>query len=247
MSKGLKNLSSKEYPGRVIIIGQDNSGENTVVIYVITGRSPSSQARKLDYDRNTIWVKPLDEEILKKGNIDLLIYPAIFILSQGIAVSNGKQTKDIKTCLEQSQNTAEILALALQKWSFEPDAPTYTPRISGCVLSQKRSAFSLIKRALDGSSEKTIFEFSLKAGQGKMIATYTGENKDPLPSFFGEPVSVEIEKKTAADMAEEVYKALKPTKKEKDFRVGVACVFFKNLESGQYNVSIINRYERGKD
>ena len=159
MSKGLKNLSSKEYPGRVIIIGQDNSGENTVVIYVITGRSPSSQARKLDYDRNTIWVKPTDKKILKKGNIDLLIYPAIFILSQGIAVSNGKQTKDIKTCLEQSQNTAEILALALQKWSFEPDAPTYTPRISGCVLSQKRAAFSQIKRAFDGSSEKTIFEF----------------------------------------------------------------------------------------
>lgn len=243
MAKGLESLSAKEYPGRVIIIGRDKSGKNEVVIYAITGRSASSQARKLELEDDAIWAKPTDDETLKKANIDLLVYPAI-LFSRGIAVSNGKQTMDIKACLGQSQNPEEVLTLALHKWNYEPDAPVFTSRISGCVLAQKKAALSIIKRAPDGSSMRSIFEIPLTAGKGKMITTYRGENKDPLPAFQGEPIDIEIKEERADDMAEAVYDALGPEAGKSDFRISVACVFSSNLSLDEYEIYIINKYER---
>jgi len=243
MTKGLKSLSAREYPGRVIILGKDKSGEKEVVIYAITGRSPSSQARKLELEDDGIWAKPTDEEVLKKGNRDLLVYPAI-LFSQGIVVSNGKQTTDIKACLGEGRNPAEVLALALSNWDYEPDSPIFTPRISGCVLPQKKAALSIIKRGPDGSSMRNTYEIPLTAGKGKMIATYAGENKDPLPSFCEEPVNIEIEEEMADDMAEAVYNALEPEAGREDFRVSVACVFSSDLSSDKHEIYIINKHER---
>jgi IMP cyclohydrolase len=243
MAQGLESLSAKEYPGRIIIIGRDITGKNEIVIYAITGRSPSSQARKMELKNEAIWAKPTDEETLKKGNIDLLVYPAI-LLGNGIAVSNGKQTKDIKTCLGQSKNPAEVLELALHEWDYEPDAPIFTPRISGCILPQKKAALSIIKRAPDGSSIRNIFEIPLKPGRGKMISTYEGEDKDPLPAFTGDPIDVEIKEKKADDMAAAVYDALEPAHGKKDYRVSVVSVFYGNLNLNEYEIYIINKHER---
>lgn len=243
MTEGYEILSAKEYLGRLIIIGEDRSGDNQVVIYVITGRSPSSQARRLEMKLGGIWVNPIEEEVLKEGNIDLLVYPPI-LLSRGIAVSNGKQTVDIKACFEQSQNPKEILNSSLCHWDYEPDAPTFTPRISGCILPGKKAALSLIKRAPDGSSIKSYYDIPLMPGKGKMIATYEGSNIDPLPSFSGEPIDVEIKEKSPEETAKAIYNALEPLESKKDFRVAVACVFSKNPGSDQYDISIINRHEK---
>ena len=242
MTKCLESLSAKEYPGRIIIIGRDITSKNEVVIYAITGRSLSSQARKMELKDDAIWAKPTDDETLKKENIDLLVYPAI-LFSNGIAVSNGKQTSDIKTCLGQSQNPAEVLKLALHEWDYEPDAPIFTPRISGCVLPQKKAALSIIKRAPNGSSIRNIFEIPLKAGKGKMISTYGGEDKDPLPAFTGEPIDVDIKEKKADDMAAVVYDALEPAPGKKDYRVSVVSVFSSNLNLNEYEIYIINKHE----
>ena len=242
MTQVLENLSSREYPGRVIIIGQDNSGDSEVVIYAITGRSPSSQARKLELEEDAIWANPTDEEALIKGNIDLLVYPAIlFVPARGIAVSNGQQTSDIGSHLIKSQNPVEILESALSFWDFEPDEPIFTPRISGCVLSGKGAAISIIRRSPDGSSSRNFYEVPMVPGQGMMIATYRGENRDPVPSFIGEPVEVEIHKKRADDMAEAVYNALEPEPGKKDLRVSVACVYSSKVSAGQNEIYIINR------
>ena len=242
MTQVLENLSSREYPGRVIIIGQDKSGDNDVIIYAITGRSPSSQARKLELEEDAIWVSPTDEDALKKGNIDLLVYPAIlFVPARGIAVSNGKQTSDIGSHLLKGQNPLEILESALSQWDFEPDEPIFTPRISGCVLSGKGAALSIIRRHSDGSPSRNIYEVPLVSGRGMMVATYRGENRDPVPPFIGEPVEVEIHKKRADDMAEAVYDALEPESGKRDFRVSVACVYSSKVSAGQNEIYIINR------
>lgn len=243
MNKGLKSLSKREYPGRVIILGKDKSGEKDVVIYAITGRSPSSQARKLELENDGIWAKPTDEEVLKKGNRDLLIYPAMFFY-RGIVVSNGKQTIDIKASLGEGRDPAEILELALHNWDYEPDSPIFTPRISGCILPQKTPALSIIRRGPDGSSIKNIYEIPLEAGKGKMITTYAGENRDPLSTFSEEPVDIEIEEEKADAMAEAVYNALEPEQGKKDFRVALACVFSSDVNSGEFEIYIINKYER---
>lgn len=242
MTQFLENLSSREYPGRIIIIGQDKSKRNMVVIYAITGRSPSSQARKLEMEEDAIWTSPADEEVLKKGNRDLLVYPAIlFVPARGIAVSNGRQTSDIGSNLLKGKNPLEILESALSPWDFEPDKPIFTPRISGCVLSGKGAALSIIRRNSDGSSSRDFYEVPLVPGRGMMIATYSGENRDPVPSFIGEPVEVEIHKRRADDMAEAVYDALEPEPGKKDLRVSVACVYSNKVSAGQNEIYIINR------
>lgn len=242
MGKGLENLAAMEYPGRVVIIGKDKTGENFIVVYAITGRSSSSQARKLVADKGAVWTKPTEENAFKNGHRNLLVYPAIYV-SQGIAVSNGKQTDDIKEHLTQSKYASEVLLSSLKDWDYEPDAPNFTPRISGCILPSNDASLSIIKRALDGSSLRYIFEIPLIEGKGKMMSTYQGENKEPLPAFCGEPLDVEFEGQRAKEVAEEIYQALAPKFQGEDYRVAVACVFSKNLMKDELDVYIINRHE----
>jgi IMP cyclohydrolase len=239
-----KSILKTEYPGRLIIIGQEEAAQNILVAYAITGRSDSSQARKMEQENDTIWVKPTDLDLLKKGNVDLLIYPSIFSVPEGIAISNGKQTVDVMACLGQGESAAEILAFALKNWDYEPDDPNFTPRISGCVLPNKSAALSLIRRAPDGSSLRNIFEFSVVPGQGKMIMTYTGENEDPLPPFKGEPLDVEIRNSTPQELANWIYESLAPQEEGRDFRVSVACVFGIGMSSDKFDSHIINRVDR---
>jgi IMP cyclohydrolase len=236
-------LKNKEYPGRLIILGRDLSNKNVVIVYAITGRSASSQARRIDITEEGAWVKPTDEKILNEGNRDLLIYPAI-LYGYGIAVSNGRQTSDIKDKLSRELDPVDILSSALRHWEYEPDAPAYTPRISGCALPDGRAALSIIKRNEWGSSSRAYFKVPMLPGKGKMISTYSGENRDPLPSFEGEPEDVPLIKDTAEETAEAVDLALRAQKPEHDFRVAVVCVFLKEHTAVEFDISVINRSER---
>lgn len=241
---GLEALANMEYPGRFIIIGRDQSGDHNVVVYGITGRSPSSQARKLEFDRKeeAVLVKPTDEETLKKGNPDLLIYPALIYEDDNVFVSNGKQTSSMAEC-----HGAQILSLAAlyfglcKSWTYEPDAPNHTPRISGCCTKDS-AALNIIKRAEDGSGIYHLFEIPLIAGKGKLIATYTGENVNPLPSFRGEPLDVEIAGESPEKVARDVYDALTPKDLAKDYRVAVVASF-QNIGTLNINGTIVNRHE----
>lgn len=223
MAHQLAQVKNMVYPGRVIIIGKSTRGDD-VVMYAITGRSPSSQARRLEIDGagGKIFVRPTDEETLKTGNPDLLVYPAI-LWGDGIAVSNGKQTDDVFRQIPPAVHPVEVLCRSLTAWDYEPDAPNFTPRISGCIT--RGAALSVIKRAEDGSSMRHYFEIPLIPGTGKMIATYTGANENPLPSFAGEPRDVAIAWDTAEEAVQALYEALGPEPGCPDFRVAAASVF----------------------
>ncbi len=122
-------VKSMVYPGRIIIIGTAPAGQR-VVLYSITGRSPSSQARRLEIDKQagSIFVKPTDEQTLKTGNPDLLVYPAmIWDSHNGVAVSNGKQTRDVANMLAADSNPLDVLVGSLSSWEYEPDDPNFTP------------------------------------------------------------------------------------------------------------------------
>ena len=242
MSKELKVLASMRYPGRLIMIGMDPDAHE-LVVYAVTGRSPSSQARKIAHENSGLWIKPTDEEVLRQGQVDLLIYPAV-IFHNGIIVSNGKQTIAVKEGFSNAYGAAGLLAHTLREWEYEPDQPTYTPRVSGCVLSGGRAALSIIKRGSRGLAERSFYEVPLEAGRGKMVATYQGENRNPLPAFSGEPRDVVIEGKSTEEVVEAVYEALKPPAGEADFRVAVAAVKAVNLDANQYEIAVINRWER---
>ncbi|MFQ6069982.1 MAG: IMP cyclohydrolase [Candidatus Aminicenantales bacterium] len=243
MTQGLKNLENMIYPGRIIIIGKDLTGKKTIVIYALTGRSPSSQARRLVVKGTTVRVEQAGKHFLKREKRDLLIYPALHI-HRGIAVSNGKQTDDIKASLPLHESASEVLRSALQDWDYEPDAPNYTPRISGCVLPSGSASLGIIKRKKDGSSLREIFEILLKKGKGSLITTYLGNEEEPLQPFKGAPLQVELKGKSPQEMTAEVYRALSPRPQKKDYRVGVACLFCGDFLKNEFDLHIINRADK---
>jgi len=243
MDDSATTLASLEYPGRLIVIGAPPRGGHAVIIYAITGRSPSSQARKLVRRDGGIWVQPADETTLKQGNVDLLVYPAVLFGRDGLAVSNGRQTADVRDRLASGLGPAAVLAAALATWDFEPDAPIYTPRISGC-LAGGGAGLSVVRRGPSGQSLRSYFEVGLRAGEGRLVSTYEGPNADPLPVFSGEPRFVAITGATAAETAEETYRDLGPGPSGKDLRVAVACLSVRPGHPEEADVHIINRHER---
>jgi hypothetical protein len=58
-----------------------------------------------------------------------------------------------------------------------------------------------------------------------MVSTRTGVNTNPLPSFAGEPVELELPFATAREAAESLYDALAPAAGADDFRVAAAAAF----------------------
>ena len=273
--KGLENLANMEYPGRFIVIGWDPNGLNEIIVYGVTGRSPSSQAREIvenkGIDGLALKTNPTDPEALKKGKKELLIYNCIRTVGpQGeyaFIVSNGAQTDLIHRFYEgislgHVPNPMETLARAFANpceegeidiAEYEPDEPNYTPRISG-IITPEGAALHIVKSAENMSPEKQIFGFPLIPGKGKLIATYTGENKDPLPSFQGLPFDVELPldvddelPDSLVELAESFYQALNP-----DFRVSVTAICY-DREADEpigldkaYSYHIINRHERGE-
>ncbi len=237
MKKNLVNVEDMVYPGRIIIIGKSPANDD-VVMYAITGRSPSSQARMLLVDEveKKIFVKPTDEQTLKTGNPDLLVYPAV-ICGSGIAVSNGKQTEDVFNCLVADKDPLQVQIDSLENWEYEPDDPNFTPRISGCITSG--AALSILKRAEDGSVIRNYFKIPMIAGKGKLISTYAGVNQNPLPSFAGEPQDVKIPWTSAEEAATAFYDSLGPAAGEPDFRVTAAVVY--SDPSGKLTMKVKNR------
>jgi IMP cyclohydrolase len=236
-------LVSLEYPGRLIALGTTGDGKRSLIVYAITGRSPSSQARKLVARDEGVWIQPTDEAALSQGRVDLLVYPALLFDKDGLAVSNGKQTADIKARLAEFDHPVSILSEALASWEYEPDAPAFTPRISGCVKGG-RGALSVIRRGPDGASVKSFFEIPAVPGRSYLVSTYEGPNRDPLPSFRGEPREWVLESVSCREAAETVYGALGASAADRDFRVAVVSVFAAIDDPSSREIEIINRHER---
>jgi IMP cyclohydrolase len=243
MDRLTTSLAPLEYPGRLIIIGAPGEAGKAVIVYAITGRSPSSQARKLVHRDGGIWVQPTDEKTLKTGNVDLLVYPAVMIANGGIAVSNGKQTADVAGRLRPGLDPVSVLSSTLAGWDYEPDAPIFTPRISGCLIGQA-AGLSVVRRGPSGETLRNYFEVGLRAGEGRLVSTYEGPNAEPLPVFCGEPRFVRLAGTTAAETAEGFYRDLAPSAGGQDFRVAVTCVFADLAAPDEIAVHIVNRHER---
>jgi len=242
-----EKLAEMEYPGRVIIVGQNNDGL-AVALYAITGRSESSQARRLvmSEDQKGIIVQPTDKELLKKGDPDLLVYPAIVLKGAHIVISNGKQTESLADVISQGVNLKDMTYSGLKakgwNWKYEPDKPNYTPRINGCIYKDEAILFTLF-HCKDGSVGTGLDLFDFEKGKGKILSTYTGENKDPLPSFTRLPIEVGLNFDTIKDTVEAMYDTLSPNGSNPDFRVSVAGVSYKHGEPHFREVYIKNRHD----
>lgn len=187
-----KELDSNSYPGRGIVIGRSSDGKYAVTAYFIMGRSSNSRNRIFVPDGDGIRTKAFDESRLEDPA--LIIYAPVRVLGNTTIVTNGDQTDTIYDGLGRGQTFEESLRIR----EFEPDAPNYTPRISG-VLDIKNGRFTYalsILKSDNGNPEQCLrFTYSYDnplAGEGHFIHTYMKDG-NPLPSFEGEPKFVAIE------------------------------------------------------
>ena len=235
MGDGLAALRAMEYPGRVIVIGRSLGGE-WLVGYAVTGRSPSSRARRLVVRSDSnLYTEPIDPKLLASGNPALLVYPAIVRCKCGVVVSNGAQTTPVheRLCAEPGASAEQVLASALAApvmvegidvTAYEPDAPNYTPRITACVRAAS-AAMAICRRRPDGGVERTTFDATATApGEGRLLSVYSGANVNPLPSFQGGPIRIDVDATSAGSLADALWAALAPAPGRDDLRVAVAAV-----------------------
>ena len=185
-----KELSATTYPGRGIVLGKSADARCFYIAYFIMGRSENSRNRIFEIDGRGIRTKAFDES--KMVDPSLIIYAPVRVCGDVTIVTNGDQTDTIYDALEAGKTFEE----ALRSRTFEPDAPTYTPRISGVVEPKAdRYRLSILKSA-DGdpaSTRRYFFDYDApRPGEGHFIHTYQ-QDGNPLPSFEGEPVPVTIE------------------------------------------------------
>ena len=187
-----KEVDANSYPGRGIVIGRSADGKYAVTAYFIMGRSTNSRNRVFVEDGDGIRTKAFDESKLEDPS--LIIYAPVRVLGNTTIVTNGDQTDTIYDGLKAGKSFEESLRCR----EFEPDAPNYTPRISGImdiVNGKYTYAMSILKSDNGNPEECNRFTFTYDnplAGEGHFIHTYMKDG-NPLPSFEGEPKFVSIE------------------------------------------------------
>ncbi len=183
-----------DYPGRMIIMGYGKDGRR-LVLYAITGRSENSRNRVLRMTDGIVRTFPYDESKVKDPS--LIIYNALRMIDDKIICANGEHTDVIYDTLSSGGDISD----ALIRFSYEPDSPAYTPRISG-ILGDAGYSMSIARK--DGDSVlRLLYNYGREDGIGHIIHTYKG-NGDPLPSFDSIPVRIDI----TADIVSAVWDSL---------------------------------------
>lgn len=182
-------LSGIDYPGRGIICGMTEDIRHAVSAYFIMGRSQNSRNRIFREDGNTVTIYPYDPS--KVEDPSLVIYSPVRQHGNTLIVTNGDQTDTVYDGLCAGKSFEE----ALMSRTYEPDAPNFTPRISSvCTVGAGEPAYKLsILKSLEpnGACLRATWAYEGVSRTGHLIHTYNG-NGDPLPSFSGEPRTVEI-------------------------------------------------------
>lgn len=231
----METLKTNSYPGRGIIIGRSENGKYAVTAYFIMGRSENSRNRIFVQDGKGIRTQAFDPS--KMSDPSLIIYAPVRVLGHNTIVTNGDQTDTVYELLQQNKTFEQ----ALQTREFEPDAPNYTPRISG-LLTVKNGQFdyalSILKSNAGDPSCCNRYTFTYqgaKAGEGRFIHTYKGDGT-PLPSFEGEPTLIAIPNDIDA-FTQDIWESLNEDNKVSLF------VRYIDIENETYKTRIINKNE----
>ena len=201
-------LRGNPYPGRGIAV---SSG---LVYYFIMGRSENSRNRIFTLTDDGIKTEAFDPS--KLTDPSLIIYHPVRTLGSRLVVTNGDQTDTICKVGD--------FRNALMTREYEPDNPTFTPRISAILNPDGSFELSILKRS-GGRCLREFFCYeSCEEGKGYFLSTYDGPGS-PLPSFTGEPLEIDI------PTPDEVWAALNPDNKVSLYTNirGDVKIFNKNL------------------
>lgn len=226
-------LSGNPYPGRGILLGCSADGRRAVIAYFIMGRSENSRNRVFEITEDGIRTKAFDES--RMTDPSLIIYHPVRVMDGTTIVTNGDQTDTVADAFRSGGSWVR----ALRTREFEPDGPNYTPRISGMVRPDGSYRLAILKSA-DGDPaccRRFFYEYDAPiAGQGHFISTYQTDG-DPLPSFEGEPRTVELGDETAAALADRLWNSLNADNKVSLF---VRTI---DLTTGQTDTAIKNKHQ----
>lgn len=226
-------LSGNPYPGRGILLGCSADGRRAVIAYFIMGRSENSRNRVFEITEDGIRTKAFDESRMTAPS--LIIYHPVRVVDGTTIVTNGDQTDTVADAFRSGGSWVR----ALRTREFEPDGPNYTPRISGMVRPDGSYRLAILKSA-DGNPaccRRFFYEYDAPiAGQGHFISTYQTDG-DPLPSFEGEPRTVELGDETATALADRLWNSLNADNKVSLF---VRTI---DLTTGQTDTAIKNKHQ----
>ena len=228
-----KELQENSYPGRGIIIGRSADGKKAVTAYFIMGRSENSRNRVFVEDGEGIRTQAFDES--KLTDPSLIIYAPVRVLGNKTIVTNGDQTDTIYEGMDKQMTFEQ----SLRSREFEPDAPNYTPRISGIMHVEGGKfnyAMSILKSRNGDPGSCCRYTFAYEnavPGEGHFIHTYMHDG-NPLPSFEGEPKRIAIPDDMDA-FADTLWSSL-----NEDNRVSL-FVRYIDIATGTYESKIINK------
>jgi IMP cyclohydrolase len=185
-----KLIKGNPYVGRGIVIGKTEDGKNAVSAYFIMGRSANSRNRVFAEKDGAVFTEPFDAS--KVEDPTLIIYAAVREYKNNLIVTNGDQTDTVYEGLKNGVSFSD----ALSSRAFEPDAPNFTPRISGMITFSGGDftyQMSILKSVDSSGSDcaRYTFAYPSKAGLGHFIHTYITDG-NPIPTFCGEPERVMI-------------------------------------------------------
>ena len=230
-----QELKGNAYPGRGIVIGKSEDGKYAVTAYFIMGRSENSRNRVFVTEGDGIRTQAYDPS--KLTDPSLIIYAPVRVLGKETIVTNGDQTDTVYDGISKGLTFEQ----SLRSREFEPDAPNYTPRISG-MLTVENGRFdyhmSILKSNNGNPAACNRYTFSYEnpvAGEGHFIHTYLCDG-NPLPSFEGEPKLVAIQDNI------EIFTELLWNSLNADNKVSL-FVRYINIETGEYETKIVNKNE----
>ena len=200
-------LGENAYPGRGILLGRSRDGDCAVAAYLLTGRSENSRNRRLVPAEDGVRIEILDMD--RVTDASLILYHPVRRAGGTTILANGDHADTVRDGLLAGRTFEESLA----RRTFEPDAPHYTPRISGLLGPDGSVQLSILKRGGEGRCCRCFYRYDgLPAGEGRFLCTYRGDG-DPLPSFQGEPVRASLEADGPETLAEEIWTALDPARR----------------------------------
>jgi IMP cyclohydrolase len=232
-----RHLAGNRYPGRGLVLGRAACGGGWLQLYWIMGRSPNSRNRVFVAEAGRLRTEPFDASAV--ADPSLILYDAMLEVDGVHIVSNGDQTRTIAEAIGAGGSFESALATRER----EPDAPHYTPRISGIIDlrgGEARLALGILKaHAADPSrTDRAFFRPAQPpAGLGLGLFTYRGDG-EPLPSFEGEPLWLPLPGDAEAVLAH-YWQAL-----DAENRVALAV---KHIPAGGGPASLVvrNRHARG--
>ncbi len=230
-----KLIEGNSYVGRGIVIGKTEDGTKALTAYFIMGRSNNSRNRIFVENGEEVIIHPYDAS--KVEDPSLIIYSPIRKFENNLIVTNGDQTDTVFDGLKDGKSFSE----ALESREFEPDAPNFTPRISGMMTfadDDFKYQMSILKSADAEGSACARFTYSYPAlkGLGHFIHTYVCDGA-PIPTFQGEPERVAIGNDIDA-FTNELWNAL-----DADNKISL-YVRTVDLKTGEIENRMINKFEK---